>query len=91
MNLSEVYRLLGSRIFYNLANASRVRFSEASIFVDRRSGVPFSLREQEGQVYLETALYSDEHTLLRVQTDHPDGSPLHLYQKETNEEVLVLD
>ncbi|UYQ94945.1 hypothetical protein MKQ68_07540 [Chitinophaga horti] len=91
MQIQELYKLLYSRIFYNLADASRIRFNNQVVFIDRRAGVPFSLKNEEDVVYLEMPLYNKEPSLLRVVTDHPDGSPLHLYEKESNVELLVLD
>lgn len=92
MNIEEIHLILRSRIFYNLANASMIRFSADTIQVDRRAAVPFSLVEHDGAIYLETPLHNrKEVQLLRIQTDHPDGSPFHFYEKDTNLEILILD
>lgn len=91
MDITQVYHLLYSRIFYNLADDHRIRFAGQMLYIDRRAAIPFSLSEDNGSIYLEIPLYTRDMTVLRIQTDHPDGSPIHLYEKSSGAEVWVLN
>ncbi|RPD39552.1 hypothetical protein [Chitinophaga barathri] len=90
MTVREVYELLCSRIYYELASSSTFRFSGNTMFIDRRAGVPFSLREEQGVIYLDTVPQQGEDQL-RIETNHPDGSPFHFFGKNSGREILVLD
>lgn len=92
MTIKEVYKLLYSRNFYELASTTRFRFYGTTMFVDRRAGVPFLLHEELGNIYLDTVLQSGAgEDMFRIETDHPDGRPFHFYGKSSGREILVLD
>lgn len=91
MTIQEVYQLLCSRNYYELSSATRFRFEGNNMFVDRRAGVPFTLHEESGNIYLDTASpVSAGENLLRIETDHPDGNSFHFYGKNSGRELLIL-
>ena len=92
MTIKEVYELLCSRNYYELDSSTTFRFLGNTMFVDRRAGVPFSLQEDRGDIYLDTTLRPDRRDgMLSIVTNHPDGRPLHFFGKDSGLEVLVLD
>ncbi len=92
MSIKEIYMLLYSRNYYEPASFTTFRFNGNTMFMDRRAGVPFSLHEEEGQVYLNMEPQRGAaEELLRIETDHPDGKPFHFFGKNSGREVLVLD
>ncbi|HEY0433287.1 MAG TPA: hypothetical protein VGC95_05415 [Chitinophagaceae bacterium] len=91
MTLEELYNILESKVYYEKESMRKFSFTDNSIHIDRKALIPFFIYKEEGNFFLapDTPIAAEKD--LRIEINSMAADHLHLYGKESGNELLKLE